>query len=98
VAKLERLSRDVAFIAGLMAQHVPFVMAELGPDIDPFIHIYAALAEKEPAMISARTREAPARAKTKGVRLGNPRLHEVRAKVPKARAPPPNGSPPTFCR
>ena len=45
VAKLDRLSRDVAFIAGLMAQRVPFVVAELGPDIDPFIlHIYAALA------------------------------------------------------
>jgi hypothetical protein len=43
VAKLDRLSRDVAFIAGLMAQRVPFVVAELGPDIDPFIlHIYAA--------------------------------------------------------
>jgi DNA invertase Pin-like site-specific DNA recombinase len=81
VAKLDRLSRDVAFIAGLMAQRVPFVVAELGPDIDPFIlHIYAALAEKERAMISARTKEALAQAKAKGVRLGNPRLHKVRAK------------------
>jgi DNA invertase Pin-like site-specific DNA recombinase len=57
VAKLDRLSRDVAFIAGLMAQRVPFVVAELGPDIDPFIlHIYAALAEKERAMISPKRR------------------------------------------
>jgi DNA invertase Pin-like site-specific DNA recombinase len=88
VAKLDRLSRDVAFIAGLMAQRVPFVAAELGPDIDPFIlHIYAALAEKERAMISARTKEALARAKARGVRLGNPRLHEVRGKaVESARA------------
>ena len=40
VAKLDRLSRDVAFIAGLMAQRVPFVVAELGPDVDPFmLHI-----------------------------------------------------------
>src|SRR5437762_9071353 len=46
VAKLDRLSRDVAFIAGLMAQRVPFIVAELGPDADPFmLHIYAALAE-----------------------------------------------------
>src|SRR5271155_1689509 len=75
VAKLDRLSRDVAFIAGLMAQRVPFVVAELGPDIDPFIlHIYAALAEKERAMISSRTKEAL------GARLGNPRLAEVRGK------------------
>ena len=50
VAKLDRLSRDVAFIAGLMAQRVPFIVAELGPDADPFmLHIYAALAEKERA-------------------------------------------------
>src|SRR5215212_8745810 len=35
VAKLDRLSRDVAFIAGLMAQRVPFIVAELGPDADP---------------------------------------------------------------
>jgi hypothetical protein len=63
------------------AQRVPFVVAELGPDIDPFIlHIYAALAEKERAMISARTKEALARAKAKGARLGNPRLAEVRGK------------------
>jgi hypothetical protein len=64
-----------------MAQRVPFVVAELGPDIDPFIlHIYAALAEKERATISARTKEALARAKAKGARLGNPRLDEVRGK------------------
>jgi DNA invertase Pin-like site-specific DNA recombinase len=81
VAKLDRLSRDVAFIAGLIAHRVPFVVAELGPNIDPFIlHIYAALAEKERAMISARTKEALARAKAKGARLGNPRLDEVRGK------------------
>jgi DNA invertase Pin-like site-specific DNA recombinase len=37
VAKLDRLSRDVAFIAGLMAQRVPFIVAELGADADPFM-------------------------------------------------------------
>ena len=36
VAKLDRLSRDVAFISGLMAQRVPFIVAELGRDADPF--------------------------------------------------------------
>jgi len=36
VAKLDRLSRDVAFVAGLMAQRVPFMVAELGRDADPF--------------------------------------------------------------
>jgi DNA invertase Pin-like site-specific DNA recombinase len=66
------MSRDVAFISGLMAKRVPFVVAELGNDVDPFIlHIYAALAEKERALISRRTR-ALAAAKARGVRLGNP--------------------------
>lgn len=36
VAKLDRLSRDVAFIAGLMVQRAPFVVAERGADADPF--------------------------------------------------------------
>jgi DNA invertase Pin-like site-specific DNA recombinase len=72
VAKLDRLSRDVAFISGLMAQRVAFIVAELGPDVDPFfLHIYAALAEKERSLISARTRDALAAAKARGVRLGN---------------------------
>lgn len=82
VAKLDRLSRDVAFISGLMAQRVPFVVAELGPDVDPFVlHIFAALAEKERALISQRTKAALAQAKARGVRLGNPRLEEVRNRV-----------------
>jgi DNA invertase Pin-like site-specific DNA recombinase len=72
VAKLDRLSRDVAFIAGLMAQRVPFIVAELGADADPFmLHLYAALAEKERALIATRTRAALAAAKARGVRLGN---------------------------
>lgn len=73
VAKLDRLSRDVAFVAELMSQRVPFIVAELGADADPFmLHIYAALAEKERRMISARTRAALKAAKARGVVLGNP--------------------------
>jgi DNA invertase Pin-like site-specific DNA recombinase len=73
VAKLDRLSRDVAFISGLMAHKVPFIVAELGADADPFmLHLYAALAEKERAMISERTRIALAAKKAQGVKLGNP--------------------------
>jgi DNA invertase Pin-like site-specific DNA recombinase len=80
VAKLDRLSRDVAFVSGLMSQKVPFIVAELGPDADPFmLHLYAALAEKERAMISGRTKAALAAAKAKGTVLGNPRLAEVGA-------------------
>jgi DNA invertase Pin-like site-specific DNA recombinase len=73
VAKLDRLSRDVAFIAGLMAQRVPFIVAELGADADPFmLHLYAALAEKERRQISERTRSALASRKLRGTKLGNP--------------------------
>ena len=53
VAKLDRLSRNVHFISGLMAHRVPFLVAELGADVDPFIlHLFAALAEKERSMIA----------------------------------------------
>jgi len=73
VAKLDRLSRDVAFISGLMAQRVPFIVAELGADADPFmLHLYAALAEKERRLISERTKAALAQRKAQGKRLGNP--------------------------
>jgi DNA invertase Pin-like site-specific DNA recombinase len=73
VAKLDRLSRDVHFVSGLMTHRVPFIVTELGADCDPFmLHIYAALAEKERALISERTRVALAAKKAQGVRLGNP--------------------------
>ena len=73
VAKLDRLSRDVAFIAGLMAQRIPFIVAELGADADPFmLHLYAALAEKERRLISERTRAALSSRKRNGTKLGNP--------------------------
>ena len=74
VSKLDRLSRDVAFISGLMAQRVPFIVAELGRDADPFmLHLYAALAEKERRLISERTKAALAARKANGGVLGNPR-------------------------
>jgi DNA invertase Pin-like site-specific DNA recombinase len=79
VAKLDRLSRDVHFISGLMAHRVPFVVADLGPDVDPFVlHLFAALAEKERSLISSRTRQALAAAKARGVTLGGPKLREAR--------------------
>jgi DNA invertase Pin-like site-specific DNA recombinase len=74
VAKLDRLSRDVHYISGLMKHRVPFIVAELGSDTDPFLlHIYAALAEKERRMIGRRTKDALAAAKARGVRLGGRR-------------------------
>jgi DNA invertase Pin-like site-specific DNA recombinase len=71
VAKLDRLSRDVHFISGLMSHKTPFIVAELGADADPFmLHLYAAFAEKERRMISQRTRDALAAKKAKGFKLG----------------------------
>ena len=79
VAKLDRLSRDVHFVSGLMAHRVPFVVAELGADVDPFVlHLFAALAEKERSLIATRTRQALAAAKARGVLLGSPKLSKAR--------------------
>jgi DNA invertase Pin-like site-specific DNA recombinase len=80
-AKLDRISRDVHFVSGLMAHRVPFIVAELGADADPFmLHIYAALAEKERALISERTKAALAQRKAQGANLGN------RTNLPEAQA------------
>ena len=71
VAKLDRLSRDVNFISGLMVHKVPFVTVELGADTDPFLlHLFAALAERERRIIGERTRLALQAAKARGVKLG----------------------------
>jgi DNA invertase Pin-like site-specific DNA recombinase len=71
VSKLDRLSRDVHFISGLMVQQVEFIVAELGRQADPFVlHLYAALAEKERQLISSRTRAGLQAARRKGKALG----------------------------
>ena len=71
VAKLDRLSRDVAFIATLMAKKVEFVTAD-DPTKSPFLlHIKAAVAEEERRLISERTKSALQAAKERGVKLGN---------------------------
>jgi len=71
IAKLDRLSRDVAFISTLMAQRVPFIVASLGVNADPFmLHMYAAIAEQERRVISERTKAALAASKARGTSLG----------------------------
>jgi DNA invertase Pin-like site-specific DNA recombinase len=71
IAKLDRLARNVAFIAGLMEEGVEFVCCDM-PSATPFmLHIYAAVAEEERRMISSRTKAALAAAKARGVVLGN---------------------------
>ena len=80
VAKLDRLSRGVHFISGLMTQRVPFLVAELGPRVPSFmLHIYAAFAEEERRMISERTKAALQAAKARGVKLGNPHIEVAHA-------------------
>jgi DNA invertase Pin-like site-specific DNA recombinase len=88
VAKLDRLSRDVHFISGLMTERVQFVVTELGADVDPFLlHLYAALAEKERRLISQRTRDALAAKKAQGKQLGNPKLVAAATKRDKVLRP-----------
>ena len=97
VAKLDRLSRDVAFVAGLMAQRVPFVVTELGADADPFmLHLYAALAEKERNVISERTRAALGAAKARAPASGIP-IRSSSAKPGTPPAPPAPTPAPTLC-
>ena len=72
VAKLDRLSRNVHFISGLMEHQVHFIVAALGKDRDDFtLHIYASLAEQERKMISERTRAGLSRS-TKRLGMSNP--------------------------
>jgi DNA invertase Pin-like site-specific DNA recombinase len=87
VAKLDRLSRDVHFISGLMKHKVSFIVADLGADTDPFmLHIYAALAEKERRMISERTKQALASAKANGSGLRDHGREAKAAAVERAKA------------
>jgi DNA invertase Pin-like site-specific DNA recombinase len=72
VSRLDRLSRNVHFISGLMEHKVHFVVAALGKDCDDFtLHIYASLAEQERKMISERTKAGLARSINK-LGLRNP--------------------------
>ena len=70
VAKLDRLSRNVAFIATLQDSGVRFKACDI-PEADKFtIHIFAALAQKERELISQRTKEGLAEIKARGKKLG----------------------------
>jgi DNA invertase Pin-like site-specific DNA recombinase len=80
VAKLDRLSRDVHFISGLMAHRTPFIVTELGRNDDPFmLHIHAAVAEQERRRISERTKDALAAKKAQGVALGGANAGTIRS-------------------
>jgi DNA invertase Pin-like site-specific DNA recombinase len=71
VSRLDRLSRNVHFITGLMEHRVHFMVAALGKDCDAFtLHIYASLAEQERKLRSDRNRAAAAAQKRKGRKFG----------------------------
>jgi DNA invertase Pin-like site-specific DNA recombinase len=72
IARLDRLARNVAFIANLMDSRVDFVACDMPEANRLTLHILAAVAEHEREMISARTKAALAAAKARGTRLGNP--------------------------
>src|SRR6202166_2586227 len=76
VSRLDRLSRNVHFITGLMEHKVHFVVAALGRDCDDFtLHIYASLAEQERKMMSERIKAALARSKKRNkLGLRNPMM------------------------
>lgn len=66
VAKLDRLSREVSLISGMMSAKVPFIACNLGVDADPLLlHIYAAVSEQERKMIGQRTKAALAAKKVR---------------------------------
>jgi DNA invertase Pin-like site-specific DNA recombinase len=71
VSKLCRLSREVAFVSGLMARGIPFIVAAFGTGVDNLmLHIHAAMNENERRIIGQRTKDALAAKKARGIQLG----------------------------
>ena len=72
IAKLDRLSRNVGFIAALQDSGVKFVCADMPEANELTVHLFAAIAQHERKTISQRTKVALAAAKRRGQKLGNP--------------------------
>jgi DNA invertase Pin-like site-specific DNA recombinase len=72
IARLDRLARNVAFIANLMDSRVDFIACDMPEANRLTLHILAAVAEHEREMISVRTKAALAAARARGTRLGTP--------------------------
>jgi DNA invertase Pin-like site-specific DNA recombinase len=78
VAKLDRLSRNLAFLVNLMESKAKFVACDNPQANDLTIHILAAVAQQERKATSERTKAALAAAKARGVKLGGPDLDKNR--------------------
>lgn len=91
IAKLDRLARNVAFIANLMDGKIDFICCDMPEATRLTIHVLAAVAEHEREMIAKRTKDGLRVAKERGVVLGGPALASInsarqRAAVSRARA------------
>ncbi|MEI6558495.1 MAG: recombinase family protein [Rhodospirillaceae bacterium] len=78
VAKLDRLSRSVAFLSTLLEAEVDFVACDNPAANKMMVQMLAVFAEHERDMISSRTKAALAAAKARGTKLGNPNLDDAR--------------------
>lgn len=79
IAKLDRLSRDVHFISGLLKRNVPIKACDM-PNADNFqFHIMAAVAEKEREMIAERTKVAIAAKRVRGQEWGTNKVRTEEA-------------------
>ncbi len=70
IARLDRFSRRVSFIASLMDDHIGLTVADMPNATDFQLHIFAALAQEERRLVSERTRQALQQAKKRNVPLG----------------------------
>ena len=96
IAKLDRLSRNVHFISGLMERKVDFVACDM-PSANAFmINVYAAVAQEERRMISDRTKAGLRAAMARGVVLGGPALSAINSARQEAAAGRANAIAPVF--
>jgi len=78
IAKLDRLSRNAAFLMNLQESAVNFICCDMPEANTLTVGLMACMAEYERKRISENTKAALKAAKARGVKLGNPRLDEVR--------------------